>query len=226
MGKKVNPIILRASNLKNSAISWSAKWFAKKNNFAFFLKEDQKIRQLIKNKIHDVGLDKITIERSGKENMEIILYVSKPGVIIGRGGEKSERLKKEIQNKIDQKYKLRLTIKEISKPDLNSEVLLEEAIHLIEKRAPFRRVMKKILEKAKRAGAQGAKITMAGRLNGVEIAREEKLSFGQMPLQNLRANIDYARGAATTKWGQIGIKIWIYKGEVFEKRDDNNKDKK
>lgn len=215
MGKKVNPLILRISNIHNPAVSWHAQWIAKKKQFARYLEEDETIRKCIKKQTREVGVDKIIIQRSGKEEIEIILPVAKPGVIIGRGGEKSERLKRDLESVLNKKYKIKLTIKEIRKPNASAEILLEESRRLIERRMPFRRVMKKIIDLAKKAGAQGVKISMAGRLNGVEIARHEKLSSGKMPLQNLRANIDYARAAATTKWGQIGIKVWVYKGEVF-----------
>jgi small subunit ribosomal protein S3 len=163
-----------------------------------------------------VGLDKIIIQRSGKGNIEIILRVSKPGVLIGRGGERSEELKKMLRQIINKNYKLKLTIQEVPKVNLSAEILAEEARQQIERRMPFRKIMKRILDLGRKAGALGIKISMAGRLNGVEIARQEKLSSGQMPLQNLRAHIDYARTAASTKWGQIGIKVWVYKGEVFE----------
>ena len=216
MGKKVNPIILRISNIKNPAISWNVKWFAKPHNYATYVAEDEKIRKVIKKSVSNVGLDKIIIERSGNGDIGVILRASKPGVLIGRGGERSEALKKSIETVINKNFKLRLTIKEIPKSNLCAEVLLEEARQQIERRLPFRKVMKKILDMGKKAGALGIKISMAGRLNGVEIARHEKLSTGQMPLQNLRAYIDYARTAAKTKWGQVGIKVWVYRGEVFE----------
>lgn len=221
MGKKVNPLILRISNIKNPAITWHSQWIAKKRRFAKYLQEDESIRKCVKKQARDIGLDKIVIQRSGKEEIEVILPVSKPGMIIGRGGEKSERLKRDLQELLEKKYKIKLTIKEIQRPNASAEVLVEEARRLIERRMPFRKVMKKILDLAKKAGAQGVKIGMAGRLNGVEIARREKLASGKMPLQNLRANIDYARCAASTKWGQVGIKVWVYKGEVFENEDES-----
>ena len=221
MGKKVNPLIFRISNIKNPALVWHSRWFAKKHQYAHFVQEDEMIRKLIKRKISDVGLDKIIINRSGKGGVEVILYVSKPGVIIGRGGEKSEQLKKEIQNIVAKRTIVQLTIKELLRPNTSAEVLVEEARRLIERRMPFRKVMKKIIDLAKKSGANGVKIMMSGRLNGVEISRREKLGSGQMPLQNLRANIDYARNAAHTKWGQIGIKVWVYKGEVFENEQTN-----
>ena len=221
MGKKVNPIILRISNNKNSAITWQSKWIGKKGTFPKYLKEDEAVRKLIGRELDQVGIDKIIIERSGKDAIEIILRVSKPGVVIGRGGEKSERLKKKIQLLL-KNPRVKLTIKEIPKANLSAEVLAQEARRMILRRMPFRRVMKTILGLAKKDGAVGVKIAMAGRLNGVEIARNEKLSDGQMPLQNLRANLDYARLAATTKWGQIGIKVWVYKGEVFDKETNQN----
>lgn|SRR3989338_10947125 len=220
MGKKVNPIILRISNPKNHAFNWHSLWFSNKKNFANYLKEDERIRKFVRQKVLDVGIDKIIIERSGKGDLEIILPVAKPGVIIGRGGEKSEQLKKELQRLLNKRTQIRLTIKEIRKPNLSAEVLCDEAKKSIERRMPFRKVMKKILDMAQKAGAEGAKIGMAGRLNGVEIARREKLSLGRMPLQTLRANVDYARSAAHTKWGQIGIKIWVYKGNVFDTQEE------
>jgi small subunit ribosomal protein S3 len=216
MGKKVNPLIFRISNVKNPAFGWYSKWYAKKQFYAAYVKEDIAIRKTVKRLVGDVGIDKIVIQRSGKGDVEVILRVAKPGVIIGRGGEKSEKLRKEIKKIIDTSYALKLTIKELPKPNLSAEVLAEEAKKWIEKRMPFRKTMKKILDLGKKAGAHGVKISMAGRLNGVEIARHEKLALGEMPLQNLRANIDYARNSAHTKWGQIGIKIWVFKGEVFE----------
>ena len=215
MGKKVNPLIFRISNIKNPALTWHSKWFAKKHQYSLFIQEDEAIRKLVKKKINDVGLDKILINRSGKGGIEVILQVSKPGVIIGRGGEKSDQLKREIQRTVAKGSTVQLTIKELLRPNTSAEVLVEEARRLIERRMPFRKVMKKIIDLGKKSGAIGIKIGMAGRLNGVEIARREKLGSGQMPLQNLRANIDYARNAAHTKWGQIGIKVWVYKGEVF-----------
>ena len=184
MGKKVNPIIFRISNIKNPAINWNVQWFAKKNHYFVFLKEDEMIRKLIKEKVSDISYDKVNINRSGKENMEIVLKVSKPGIIIGRGGERSEQLKKEIQKTVGKNYKVKLVIKEIPKPHLCAELLCDEAKRMIERRLPFRKVMKKILDLAKKSGAQGVKIAMAGRLNGVEIARREKLASGRMPFQN------------------------------------------
>lgn len=216
MGKKVNPLIFRISNIKNPALTWHSKWFAKKHQYAHFIQEDEEIRKLVRKKINDVGLDKLVINRSGKGGVEIVALVSKPGVIIGRGGEKSDQLKKQIQQIVSKGTTVQLTIKELLRPNTSAEVLVEEARRLIERRMPFRKIMKKIVDLGKKSGALGIKIVMAGRLNGVEIARREKLGDGRMPLQNLRAHIDYARTAAHTKWGQIGIKVWVYKGEVFE----------
>lgn len=216
MGRKVNPIIFRISNPNNHAFSWYSNWFGKGHAFAKYMCEDEKIRKIVKQSVGDVGIDKVHIERSSKAEIEVILHVSKPGVIIGRGGEKSEKLKLTLQKVLGKNARLKITIKQIAKPNLSAEVLAQESKRLIEKRMPFRKVMKNIVGMAKKDGALGVKISMAGRLNGVEIARYEKLAVGQMPLQNLRANIDYARLAAATKWGQIGIKVWVYKGEVFK----------
>ncbi len=214
MGQKVNPRIFRMGQSEN----WRSKWFSKKN-YAAFLQQDYLMRKFIKNKLKDCGIDKIEIERSAKKIL-INIYTAKPGLIIGRGGSGIEELKKEITNKFLAKEDfLTINIFEVDNPNLSAEIVLQSMIADIEKRIPFRRVMKQNIEKVRRVGGLGVKITMAGRLNGVEIAREETLHEGRMPLHTIRANIDYARGAAFTTYGAVGIKIWIYKGDVFQKHE-------
>jgi len=220
MGHKVNPKSFRIGQNE----SWRSKWFATKD-YADLLKQDYLIRKFIKNKLKSCGLDRIEIERSTKK-IDINITTAKPGLIIGRGGSGIEDLKKEIVSKfLNKEDILNINIYEVDNPGLSSEVVLQSMIEDIEKRIPFRRVMKQNIDKVMRAGAQGVKISMSGRLNGVEIAREEKLQQGKMPLHTLRANIDYARAAAFTTYGAIGIKVWIYKGEVFNK-DGFNDNKK
>lgn len=212
MGQKVNPKVFRLGQSED----WRSKWFATKN-YAEFLKQDYYIRKFIKNKLKDTGLSKVEIERSAKK-IVINITTAKPGLIIGRGGSGIEELKKEIISKFLNKDDfLNINIFEVDNANLSADVVLASMTSDIEKRIPFRRVMKQNIEKVMRAGAQGVKIVMSGRLNGAEIAREEMLHEGKMPLHTIRANIDYTRGAAFTTYGAVGIKVWIYKGEVFEK---------
>lgn len=215
MGHKVNPKIFRMGQSE----SWSSKWFATKD-YADFLKQDCLIRKFIKNKLKNCSVDKIEIERSTKK-IDINIHTAKPGLIIGRGGSGIEDLKKEINSKFLQKEDfLNINIHEVDNPNLSAEIVLQGMIVDIEKRIPFRRVMKQNIDKVMRANGQGVKITMSGRLNGVEIARVENLHQGKMPLHTIRANINYSRGAAFTTYGAIGIKVWIYKGEVFNKEEE------
>lgn len=215
MGQKVNPKIFRISVNKN----WSSRWFAGRD-YAKFLQQDITIKKYIKKTLPDAGIDRIEIERS-PEKVNIIIHTAKPGLIIGRGGQAIENLRLYISRKFikDKSLQINISIQEVKQPNLSAEVVLQGAIAEIEKRVPFRRVMKRAIENVRRAGAQGVKISMAGRLNGAEIARTEVLSEGKVPLHTLRADIDYARGAARTIYGAIGIKVWIYRGEVFAKKD-------
>lgn len=216
MGHKVNPKIFRIGVIN----SWDSKWFSKKN-FSEFLKQDIMIRKFLKSKLREASVDRIEIERSG-ENLKVIIHSAKPGVIIGRSGagieELRNKLKSMVLNKIGlQNHKIDLNIQEFRNPSLSANIVLQGIIDDIEKRIPFRRVMKQAVAKVEKAGAKGVKIVLSGRLNGVEIARTEKLISGKIPLHTLRANIDYSRGAARTIYGAIGVKVWIYKGEVFNK---------
>jgi len=219
MGQKVNPKIFRIGITK----SWDSKWFSM-HNFKLYLKQDVAVRKFLKNKIKEAGLAKIEIERSA-ENINIIIYASRPGVIIGRAGTGIEELKKGLltnifnkkETKLPGKLSLNINIMEIDKPNLNAQIVLDNMIADLEKRIPFRRVMKQAISRVSRAGAKGIKVYVSGRLNGADIARREVLSEGMIPLHTLRADIDYARGAAQTLYGKIGVKVWIYKGEVFNK---------
>jgi small subunit ribosomal protein S3 len=217
MGQKVNPRIFRIGQSE----SWRSKWFATKD-YAELLQQDYLIRKFIKNKLKSCSIDKIEIERSTKK-IDINIHTAKPGLIIGRGGSGIEDLKKEINDKFLRKEDfLNINIHEVDNPNLSSEIVLQSMVVDIEKRIPFRRVMKQNIDRVMRAGALGVKISMSGRLNGVEIAREENLHQGRMPLHTIRANIDYARAAAFTTYGAVGIKVWIYKGEVFNKKEEKS----
>jgi small subunit ribosomal protein S3 len=228
MGQKVNPKSFRIGVTKN----WNSKWFSKRD-FSSFLKQDIMIRKYIKNKLKEAGVAKIEIERSA-EKINIIIYAVRPGVIIGRSGVGIEKLKDELVKKIFNKQEtktpgkinLNINILEVDKPNLNAQIVLDNIIADLEKRIPYRRVMKQALGRVIRAGAKGVKVIVAGRLNGAEIARTETLTEGMIPLHTLRADIDYARGAAHTIYGKIGVKVWIYKGEVFNDKDNKKETNK
>ncbi len=199
--------------------TWKSRWFAKKN-FSVLLQEDIGIRRFIVKKLKDGGVADVTIERSGS-SLTITIHTSKPGVVIGRGGVGVEELRKEIAKKFlnKQKINLRISIEEISQPALHSQIVCQNMIEQIEQRVPFRRVLKQSVDQAQKAGAKGIKVSVAGRLGGAEIARTEKLTWGSLPLHTLRADIDYGRGTAHTTYGSIGVKVWIYKGQVFSQKE-------
>lgn len=217
MGKKVNPKILRMGINR----SWHSVWFESGEKYVKNLRQDLGIRRYLIKQYREAGIDKVEISRSISK-VEINISTAKPGLIIGRGGNGVEELKKTLHDKFlkdSRMNEINLNIKEVSRPALSSQIIVQSMILDIEKRMPFRKVMKQNLSKIERGGALGAKIVISGRLNGAEIARSEKLVWGKVPLQTLRADIDYARGAANTTYGAIGIKVWVYKGEVFDKDD-------
>lgn len=231
MGHKVNPIILRIGYLN----LWGSKWFSAKK-YQEFLKQDIRIKEFLKKKLKDAGVAKIEIKRL-QNNLEIDIFTSRPGVIIGRVGKGVEELRREILARFlgqvaskKEASNLNINVQEISQPNLNAELMAQSIIADLEKRMLFRRVMKQALDRIQKSGAKGAKVMISGRLNGAEIARREHLSFGEMPLHTLRANIDYAFGVARTTYGVLGVKVWIYKGEVFvnepNKDINNSKNKK
>jgi small subunit ribosomal protein S3 len=213
MGHKVNPRIFRIG-ISRQPVS---RWFATRN-FALYLKQDTQIRSYLRKKLRDARVARIEVERSA-QNLTILIYTSRPGVIIGRGGTGIEELKKEIKQKFlaSEKVSLNITIHEVQKPDLEAELVLQNIVDQLEKRVAFRRAMKRAIEQVMKAGALGVKIIVSGRLNGAEIARTEALSAGKIPLQTLRADVDYSRGTARTTYGAIGVKVWVYRGEIFAK---------
>ncbi len=212
MGQKTHPKAFRLGFIE----TWNSKWFARKN-YAQLVREDVTLRRHILRKLRDAGIAQIDIERSPTA-LTVTLSTSKPGVVIGRGGTGAEALRKEIQQQLSKNRKLsvKLNIQEIRQPELVAQIVVGNIIEQIEKRLPFRRIMKVTVEQVMRAGAQGVKVMLAGRLNGAEIARTEHLERGKIPLHTLRARIDYSRGTALTTYGTIGVKVWIYKGEVFD----------
>ena len=212
MGRKVNPKIFRIPLIRE----WESKWFAKKHKFKRFLKEDLQIREFLAKRLKNCGVSQISIERL-VNTVRVIISTAKPGLIIGRGGLDIEKLKKELKVFLNDDVSLEVNVIEEKAPMLSAAVVLEGAIADLEKRVPFRRVMKKVIRQVKTGEAKGIKIMVSGRLDGVEISRSEKLIWGKLPLHTLRADIDYARGTAATTYGSVGVKVWIYKGEKFKK---------
>ena len=218
MGKKVNPKIFRMGITR----TWHSKWFGEGKEYVKYLQQDLYIRRHLLKKYAEAGVDRVEIERNSKK-IAINIYTAKPGFIIGRGGAGIEDLKKELLVKFLAKPQaikmsdISLNIHEVDRPSLSSQIAVQSMALEIEKRMPFRRVMKQAINKVERAGGLGIKVKISGRLNGSEIARTEMLTSGKVPLHTLRADIDYARGVARTTYGAIGIKVWIYKGDKFEK---------
>lgn len=214
MGQKVHPRGFRLGVIQG----WNSKWFARKD-YRTFLRQDVELRRYLMKRLKTAGIAKIEIERSPAA-LTVSLFTAKPGMVIGRGGAGVDELKKTIEKQYrkDKRQVVHLNIQEVDRPELNAQVMTQNIIEQLEKRLPFRRVLKTSVEQMMRAGAKGAKVMVAGRLNGAEIARTEKLAQGKIPLATLRADIDYARGAAHTTYGMIGVKVWVYRGEVFEEK--------
>lgn len=215
MGHKVHPKSFRLGTL----IQWDSKWIATKRDLPAKLELDHKLRKFLKEKLKGSALDAVGIAMTPRE-VTITLLAGKPGMIIGRGGAGIEDLRKKIQKEFFKKdTAVRLNIQELQNSQLSAAVVLEQMAVDLEKRMPFRRVLKTVIEKVRGAGAQGVKVAVSGRLNGAEIARREWLGWGKLPLQTIRADVDYAQGEAHTIYGAIGIKVWIYKGERFTRKD-------
>ncbi len=213
MGKKVNPKIFRL----NTATTHMSKWFVSKQQWPKYLQQDVMMRKWLRTDLKDAGVSRVEIRRA-TDQCNIVIATSKPGVIIGRNGSGIDRLRKELKRRFfgSEKVKINIEIEEVRRPDLDAELVMQNIIHQLEKRIPFRRAMKRAIESTRSAGSKGTKIICSGRLNGVEIARTETLSDGSSPSHTFRADIDYARGAAHTIYGSIGVKVWIYRGQVFE----------
>ena len=208
MGQKVNPHGLRVGVIKD----WDSKWYADAD-FADFLVEDYDIRKFLKNKLYSAGVSKIEIERAS-DRVKIAIHTAKPGVVIGKGGEEIEKTKKELQKIIGNK-KIVVDIKEVKRPDKDAQLVAENIALQLENRVSFRRAMKSTMSRTMKSGAKGIKTAVSGRLAGADMARTEFYSEGTIPLQTLRADIDYGFAEADTTYGKMGIKVWIYKGEVL-----------
>jgi len=219
MGQKTNPIGLRVGINRG----WDSVWFAKKGNYGKLLVEDFKIREYIKKNITNSGVSQVIIERTAKKCIVSIL-TSRPGFVIGKKGSDVDKIKKNLSN--ISSSEVSLNIKEIKKPELNSYLVAENIAQQLVKRIAYRRAMKRGMQSALRLGAKGIRVCLSGRLGGNEIARTEWLREGSVPLHTLRAEVDYAEAQALTTYGIIGIKVWIYKGEIFSKEKINKKDSK
>jgi len=215
MGQKVNPITFRIG----STFTWKSRWFAPPAQYSDKLIEDYRLRTYLNKKLANAGVVEIDIERS-LTTIKVILYVSRPGVVIGKGGANLEDVKKEVENLLNlsklkkDKVRVELKVEEVKKPDLSAKLVAERIAEQLIKRFPHRRATSQALEKVMGAGAKGVKIALSGRIGGAEIARSEKYFEGSIPTQTIRANIDYFHAPARTRSGYVGIKVWIYKGEV------------
>lgn len=223
MGQKVSPVGLRIGINKD----WQAKWYAPKNEVGTLVNKDVKIRKFLGKRLKDAAISDIVIERK-KNNTEIFLHTAKPGVVIGHGGEEIEKVKKELSALVDENVKV--SIIEIKKPDMVAQIVADNIAHQIENRVSFRIAQKRAIKNTMKAGAKGIKTLVSGRLGGAEMARSEGYTEGMIPLHTLRANIDYATSEAHTTFGLIGVKVWIYKGEILPTRSkkggNNNVDAK
>ncbi len=209
MGQKVHPHGFRVGVIKD----WSSKWYADKKNFADNLVEDFKIREFLKSKLYTAGISKIEIERAAKR-VKINIHTAKPGMVIGRGGSGIEAIKLDMKKIITDKNVL-INIVEVKQAENNAQLMAENVSSQLEKRISFRRAMKQTIQRAMRSGVKGVKISCGGRLGGAEIARTEHYHEGTIPLQTLRADIDYGFAEADTVYGKIGVKVWVYRGEVL-----------
>lgn len=212
MGQKVNPHGLRVGVIKN----WDSRWFVSKKEFGDTLVEDYNIRKVLKAQLYTAGVSKIEIERDSKV-LRVNIFCAKPGMVIGKGGAEIEKLKVQIAKQVNKPVEeVLVNITEIKQPDANAQLVAENIAAQLEKRISFRRAMKQAMSRAMRMGAKGIKTSVSGRLGGADIARTEHYHEGTIPLQTLRADIDYGFAEANTTFGKVGVKVWIYKGEVLK----------
>jgi len=222
MGQKVHPTGIRLG----IATDWNSKWYANSGDFADYLNEDLKVREFIKKKLEQAAVSKISIARPAK-SIVITIHTARPGIIIGKKGEDIEKLRREVAEKVNLPINnVKISIEEIRKPELDAMLVAEGIAQQLERRVMFRRAMRRSVQNAMRLGAEGIKINVSGRLNGAEIARNEWYREGRVPLHTLRADIDYGFAEALTTYGILGIKVWIYKGEVFDLESKNASSRK
>lgn len=211
MGQKVSPHGFRVGVIKD----WDSKWYANKKNFSGYLVEDNEVREFVKKKLYLAGVSKVVIERAAENQMRVSVLTARPGMVIGRGGDGIDQLKREVE-KLTGKS-VNINIVELRRPETDAQLTAESIAQALEKRISFRRAMKQAIQRTMKAGAKGIKVVISGRVGGAEIARSEKYSEGNVPLHTLRANIDYGFTEADTQYGRIGVKVWINSGEVLEK---------
>lgn len=219
MGQKVNPHGLRVGIIKD----WDSKWYADNKNFDEYLIEDYEIRKHIKEKLYIAGISRIEIERFANR-IKITIYTAKPGMVIGKGGSGVEALRKELENMTGKN--VIVNVEEVKVPELDAQLVAENIANQLERRVSYRRAMKQAIQRTMRAGAEGIKTSVSGRLGGADMARTEGYSEGTIPLQTLRADIDYGFAEANTTYGKLGVKVWIYKGEVLPIKKEDNESKK
>ena len=215
MGQKDNPHGLRVGVIKD----WDSRWFTGKRNFGNLIVEDYKVRKFLKNRLYAAGISKIEIERNATKT-KFHIHCAKPGIVIGKGGAEIEKLKAEVEKMV--KGNVYINIVEVRSPDKNAQLVAENIASQLERRVSFRRAMKQSIGRTMRLGAKGIKVRVAGRLGGAEIARSESYHEGTIPLQTLRADIDYGFAEANTTYGKLGVKVWIYKGEVLGNQLDKS----
>ncbi len=217
MGQKVNPHGLRVGIIKD----WDSKWYADKNSFSDYLVEDHNIRKFVKKKLYISGISRIEIERAANK-IKLSVHTAKPGMVIGKGGSGVEALRKDIEKMTGKSVVI--NVEEIKIPELNAQLVAENIASQLERRVSFRRAMKQAIQRTMRFGGKGIKTQVAGRVGGADMARTEGYSGGSIPLQTLRADIDYGFAEADTTFGKLGVKVWIYKGEILpEKKEDKEK---
>ena len=209
MGQKVSPHGFRVGVIQD----WDSKWYADKNSFADYLVEDNKVREYVQKKLYVAGVSKVVIERAAENDIRVSVLTARPGMVIGRGGDGIDQLKNELEKLTGKKVVLEII--EVKRPETDAALTAESIAQALEKRVAFRRAMKQAIQRTMKAGCQGIKVVISGRVGGAEIARSEKYSQGNVPLHTLRANIDYGFAEADTQYGRIGVKVWINQGEVL-----------
>ena len=220
MGQKVNPRGLRVGVIKD----WDSRWFANKSTFGDTLVEDYNVRNFIKKSLYAAGVPRVEIERFSEDKVRIHIHCAKPGIVIGRGGTEIEKLRQKLEKMMGKQ--VAVNIVEVKNPDINSQLVAEKIALDLENRVSFRRTMKQAIGRAMRLGSKGIKVMVSGRLGGAEIARSETYHEGTIPLQTIRADIDYGTAEAHTTYGRLGIKVWIYKGEVLKGETSKSDDAK
>jgi len=219
MGQKVNPHGLRVGIIKD----WDAKWYANKKDFSDLLVEDHKIREYVKEKLFIAGISRIEIERAANNRVKINVHTAKPGMVIGKGGQGVEELRKQLEKMT--KKNVAVNVVEVKRPETDAQLVAENIAFSLERRVSFRRAMKQAMQRAMRSGAKGIKVLTSGRLGGAEMARSEGYNEGNVPLHTLRADIDYGFAEAMTTYGKLGVKVWIYKGEVLPTKKEVKENK-